>query len=149
MKFYRINVSGVKYFLTEENLKSDAPNIFTQRFEKFPKSTRMAVARNPCVFAAIHLYLQGYNIFPVPEGKFKEHLLQDASFYGLKSLEEALIGGDIRETQEDLWNSPIESWGVEMDDLSATHPLLENEVESILNLYSESEFDLVEKQKEE
>lgn len=142
MKFYRINVSGVKYFLSKDNLQFDAPNIFTDRFEQFPKSNRMAVDRNPLIFATIQMYLQGYNIFPIDNAKFKEHLLQDASYYGLKGLEEALMGEstnsipppeqefNLEEWMSQEWNKIYQKFDPDFDlvegDLSVrSHPKLD------------------------
>lgn len=61
MKFYRINVSGVKFFLSAANIQSDGPNKFTERFDN-SRATRMALDRSPELFTHIQRHLQGYQI---------------------------------------------------------------------------------------
>lgn len=100
MKFFRINVSGTKFFLSDKNILSDSPNIFTERFSnelqgnhstgEF-KNMRMAVDRNPETFALIHRYLQGYDIISREMSKTDMmHLVADAKFYHLQNLQRVL-----------------------------------------------------------
>lgn len=139
MKFYRINVSGEKFFLSEKNILSDAPNMFTSRFaDNLTQTTqrrkrynnRMAVDRNPEIFRYIHRYLQGYDIthggMPFRRSDLfacklselgnissmnKQHIMEDAKFYGLKRLQRLL---------EDKWKEveylPLVDYGSDSDD---------------------------------
>jgi len=100
MKFFRINVSGTKFFLSEKNILSDSPNIFTERFaqellggnkKKSFVSLRMAVDKNPEIFNYIHRHLQGYNNdFSQMSSADKEDLLEDAKYYKLYKLQRDL-----------------------------------------------------------
>lgn len=106
MKFYRINVSGQKFFLSKDNIYSDAPNVFTERFEAQPKSTRMAVDRSPKVFDLVHKHLQGYDIDVTGlSPDVRRHLLEDALYYRLPRLR-ARLASDI-ESQPLLQEVPL------------------------------------------
>jgi hypothetical protein len=102
MRFYRINVSGTKFFLSENNIRSDSPNLFMNRFEKEFSSKdnvktinqlRMAVDRCPIVFEYIQRHLQGYNVdvtsIPI---HLVRHVKEDAEYYGLEKLKQRLEG---------------------------------------------------------
>lgn len=98
MKFFRINVSGTKYFLSDKNILRDAPNVFTEKFadelvssgnrkvNKGYNAVRMAIDRNPETFAYIHRYLQGYDIITHASMKEIHHILEDAKYYKLYNL---------------------------------------------------------------
>jgi len=96
MRFVRINVSNKKFFLSEKNILTDSPNLFTERFspeldKSFSKvnyaNLRMAIDRNPETFEYIHRYLQGYDIPSVNMSAMeKQFLLEDAKYYKLRSL---------------------------------------------------------------
>ena len=91
MKFYRINVSGRKFFISENNIFSDFPNIFTERFTSHKNSTRMAVDRDPEVFSRIARYLQGYVIdISLLNKEECYNFLQDAKYYKLNELTKLL-----------------------------------------------------------
>ena len=96
MRFFRVNISGTKFFLSEKNIKSDAPNLFTNRFEKELTggnmgnnsiNLRMAVDRNPTIFEYIHRHLQGYDVNSscIPS-HLLQHVLEDAHYYCLEKL---------------------------------------------------------------
>lgn len=87
MKFYRINCSGTKFFLSENNINYDAPNMFTERFTKFPNATRIAIDKNPEIFSIIHKYLQGY-VLPKLDLDILQDLLHDAEYYNFLKLGE-------------------------------------------------------------
>ena len=91
MKFYRINVSGQKFFLSRKNIESDGPNVFTEKFDKEPRATRMAFDRNPILFAHVHRHLQGYEVI-TDEMTMNdiENMILDARFYRLMDLENKL-----------------------------------------------------------
>jgi len=71
---------------------SDAPNLFTERFEKVERKKgipRIAVDRNPDTFRFIHRYLQGYDMDKTVQQLSevdKEYIRQDARFYRLRGL---------------------------------------------------------------
>lgn len=106
MKFFRINVSGTKFFLSDKNILFDSPNIFTERFsEELNKDydkkkrngyiphiqMRMAVDKSPDIFKHIHRYLQGYNLsYGHMSVTDRIHLLEDAKFYKLENLQHEL-----------------------------------------------------------
>ena len=86
MKFYRINVSGTKYFLSENNIWSDGPNAFTDRFS-YSNGTRMATDTSPDVFYYIHQYLQGYELpWSTLSPTELRNILSDAQYYKLPKL---------------------------------------------------------------
>lgn len=135
MKFYRINVSGEKFFLSEKNILSDSPNVFTNRFREHAKpavassragkrngiyENRMAVDRNPEIFRYIHRYLQGYDIIRGEISSIdKYHIVEDAKFYGLKKLQRLL---------EDKWieyvpTTLLDCKSQESDDDSVQNPV--------------------------
>ena len=81
----------------------DAPNYFTAFFDGPFREARQGVRemhlyRNPYLFKFIHLYMSGYEIFPLPNDipcPFSEesrlnNLLLDARFYGLDTLAQEL-----------------------------------------------------------
>lgn len=148
MKFFRINISGRKFFLSDNNILSDAPNIFTERFgkdlEKSGSATplvarRMAIDRNPDTFENIHRHLQGYDISKLDLTKQERAMLtEDAIFYGLKRLQslleripefegyEPLVSYSASETSSvsdmdidsSLFDEPLDITDIEMTDVS-------------------------------
>lgn len=90
MKFYRINVSGTKYFLSENNIWSDGPNAFTDRFS-YSNGTRMATDTNPDIFYYIHQYLQGYELpWSTLTSTELRNILSDAQYFKLPKLKRAV-----------------------------------------------------------
>lgn len=96
MKFCRVNVSGSKYFISEKNVLSNGPNLFTETLfnvnnKNYKGMKRMAVDRSPVMFEFIQRFLQGYNL-DTSDWKTMDvnNLLQDACYYKLPELVYAL-----------------------------------------------------------
>ena len=112
MKFVSINVSGVKFLLSEKSLYSDAPNMFTRRLECMEKvkkngkrvMPRIAVDREPTLFLHISKYLQGYDLLVEQCTDIEiHHLKQDAQFYGLLGLKYELEKPKLPMMEEYNW----------------------------------------------
>ena len=101
---FTITISDQVFILTLDQIHRDAPNYFTAFFAgSFQESNEgvreLKLYRDPYLFKFIHLYLTGYDVFPLPkhnipsyfsEGSRLTNLLLDARFYGLDSLAQEL-----------------------------------------------------------
>lgn len=88
-----------RFDLTEEQIRFDAPNYFTNVFfgdfaEGIQSKNEITLSRNPAIFRFLYEHLAGYELFPLVEGAIPgmsilasvKNIKHDALFYGLDTL---------------------------------------------------------------
>jgi hypothetical protein len=83
---YNIIVQGTTFLLSEDQLSSDSPNIFTERLsDGTPNQNEMRFSRNSQLFSLIHEHLCGYTILPIHENALPTRMSREAALKNLRA----------------------------------------------------------------
>ncbi|CAE6540336.1 unnamed protein product [Rhizoctonia solani] len=75
------------FILSEDQIKSDEPSLFTEFIDNHPETPRpsMRFSRNPCLFSLILDHLCGYTILPIHDANIPHGMTQETALKNLKA----------------------------------------------------------------